>query len=53
MEKETEDELLLFPNPTAMDIQLDLEEGSVTFQSINGFDPDLEVSVRVNNVTVR
>ncbi len=53
MEKETEDELLLFPNPTAMDIQLDLEEGSVTFQSINCFDPDLEVSVRVNNVTVR
>lgn len=53
MERETEGELLLFPSPAAMNVILNVEKGSLAFQTINKFDPDLEVTIRVDNVVVR
>ena len=53
MDMETESELLLFPNPVSMGLQLNLNEGSAAYQSFNNEDPDLEISIRVNSVVVR
>ena len=53
MERETEGELLLFPSPAAMNVILNLEKGSLAFQTINKFDPDLDITIRVDNVVVR
>ena len=50
---ETESELLLFPNPVSMGLQLNLNEGSAAYQSFNNVDPDLEISIKVNSVVVR
>ncbi len=53
MDMETESELLLFPNPVSMGLQLNLNEGSAAYQSFNNVDPDLEISIKVNSVVVR
>jgi len=53
MERETSGELLLFPSPAAMNVILNVEKGSLAFQTINKFDPDLEITIRVDNVVVR
>ncbi len=53
MELETDGETLLFPNPEAINLLLVVEEGSVSYHNINSFDPDLEINIRINSVTVK
>ena len=53
MEQETSGELLLFPNPAALNMILDVENGSLSYQTLNNFDPDLVITIRVDNVVVR
>lgn len=53
MEQESSGELLLFPNPAALNMILDVENGSLSYQTLNNFDPDLVIMIRVDNVVVR
>jgi len=53
MELETDSEVLLFPNPEAINLLLDVQEGSISFQNINSFDPDLEINIRINSVVIK
>lgn len=53
MTMETQGELLLFPNFSAMSLKLVSQEGTVSYQILNNSDPDLEINIRVNEVIVR
>lgn len=53
MDQETYGELLLFPNPAALNLVLQVEDGSLAYHTLNNSDPDLEITVRIDNVVVR
>ncbi len=46
-------EQLIFPNPSAMHMEYDLEKGSIAYEAIEKEDPDLEIVVIVEKVTVK
>ena len=53
MDQETYGELLLFPNLAALNLVLQVEDGSLAYHTLNNSDPDLEITVRIDNVVVR
>ena len=46
-------EQLIFPNPAAMHMDYSLEKGSVAYEAIEQEDPDLEIIVIVEKVTLK